>query len=274
MNLAAATAYAGRHKPHALQIAQDGELVHESYGDGVSAETPHALYSGTKSFWGVLAIAAQEDGLLNLEERVAETIPAWGDDAEKRLVSLKQLLQLTSGVGFGGLGSSVPTYEKALATKLQHPPGTVFTYGGIPLQIFGAVLSRKLAASEETPHAYLQRRILNPAGVHVASWRSLKDGTHPLPTGAFLSAAQWRKYGELIRENESEYAPCFVGSLANPRYGLGWWLAPPGTPGDTRYASGAGGQGLYIVPSQRIVAVRFGESASFKHDAFLKRLFS
>lgn len=273
MNLAAAIAYAGRHKPHALQIAQDCELVHESYGAGVSAETPHALYSGTKSFWGVLAMAAQEDGLLHLEERVAETIPAWGDDAGKRLVSLKQLLQLTSGIGFGGLGNAVPSYEKALSTELRHAPGSVFTYGGTPLQVFGAVLARKLAPRAETPHAYLQRRILDPAGVRIASWRVLKDGTQPLPTGAFLTPANWRKYGELMRENEREYAPCFVGSAANPRYGLGWWLAPPGTPEDLRYASGAGGQALYVVPSQRAVVVRFGESASFKHDAFLKRLF-
>lgn len=274
MNLSAAIAYAGRHKPHALHVAHDGDLVHESYGAGYAAETPHALYSGTKSFWGVLAMAAQEDGLLDLEERVAETVPEWGEDAAKRLVSLKQLLQLTSGIGFGGLGNAVPGYEKALATPLQRTPGSIFTYGGIPLQIFGAVLSHKLAPLRETPHAYLRRRILDPANVRIASWRVLKDGTQPLPTGAFLTPGEWRKFGEFIRLRAREYAPCFTGSTANPRYGLGWWLSLPGTPSDLRYASGAGGQALYVVPSQRVVVVRFGTSASFKHDAFLKRLFS
>lgn len=274
MNLPAAIAYAGRHKPHTLQIAQDGELLHESYGSDYTAETPHPLYSGTKSFWGVLAVVAQQDGLLTLEERVAETIPAWAEDAAKRLVSLKQLLQLTSGIGFGGLGNAVPAYDKALAAALQHTPGSTFTYGGIPLQVFGAVLARKLASTGETPHAYLSRRVLAPAGVRIASWRVLKDGTQPLPTGAFLSAAQWRAYGDFVRGREREFAPCFIGSTANPRYGLGWWLAVPGAPEDLRYASGAGGQGLYIIPSQRVVVARFGGSASFKHDAFLKRLFS
>ena len=274
MNLTAAIAYAARHKPHALLVAQDGEVLHESYGAEHGAQTPHALYSGTKSFWGVLAVAAQEDGVLNLEERVAETIPAWGEDAAKRLVSLKQLLQLTSGIGFGGLGSAVPGYEKALATPLQHTPGSTFTYGGVPLQVFGAVLARKLASRDETPHRYLAHRILEPAGVRVASWRVLKDGTQPLPTGAFLSAHAWQSYGEFVRNNAREYAACFAGSNANPRYGLGWWLAPPGTPEDLYYASGAGGQALYVAPSQRVVVVRFGASASFKHDAFLKRLFS
>ena len=38
------------------------------------------------------------------------------------------------------------------------------------------------------------------------------------------------------------------------------------------YASGAGGQALYLIPSEDAVVVRFGAAASFKHDAFLKRL--
>ena len=70
-----------------------------------------------------------------------------------------------------------------------------------------------------------------------------------------------------------DLAPCFTGSAANPRYGLGWWLSPlPRTRPDIVYASGAGGQALYLTPSARTIVVRFGASASFKHDAFLKRL--
>jgi len=37
-------------------------------------------------------------------------------------------------------------------------------------------------------------------------------------------------------------------------------------------ASGAGGQGLYIIPSLDTVIVHFGGSASFRHEAFLRRL--
>ena len=58
------------------------------------------------------------------------------------------------------------------------------------------------------------------------------------------------------------------------RYGMGWWLGVKGAPDDLVYSSGAAGQGLYIVPSQRVVAVHFGKSNSYKHEAFLKRLFS
>jgi hypothetical protein len=100
-----------------------------------------------------------------------------------------------------------------------------------------------------TPHEFLHARILDPNGIRVASWRKLKDGTRPLPTGASLTAANWARYGEFVRERVAEFAESFAGSSANSRYGVGWWLAPPGVPADLFYASGSGGQAMYVVPS-------------------------
>jgi CubicO group peptidase (beta-lactamase class C family) len=281
IDVIAAQAYAERHGLHALVVQRGGEIVAEAYAGGYDATKPHALYSGTKSFWGVVAVAAQHDGLLHLDEPVSQTIPAWSAGA-KGLVTLRHLLQLTSGIGFGGLGASVPMYDKALAVELKDEPGEKFTYGGIPLQVFGAVLARKLAARGASPHDYLHERILDPIGLHLAWWRSLKDGTQPLPTGAALAAREWLKFGLLVRDRgawqkktivpEAELATCFTGSRANPRYGLGWWLSPVPQVPDVVYASGSGGQALYVVPSEDTVAVKFGGSSSYKHDAFLKRL--
>ena len=53
MNLEAAAAYAERHQLHALLVLHGTRVVAERYGGGWSADSPHALYSGTKSFWGV-----------------------------------------------------------------------------------------------------------------------------------------------------------------------------------------------------------------------------
>jgi CubicO group peptidase (beta-lactamase class C family) len=190
-------------------------------------------------------------------------------------VTLRQLLNLTSGIGFGGLGSAVPTYERALATELKDEPGTRFTYGGIPLQVFGAILARKLEPRGRTPYAYLAERVLDPLDIRVDRWRSLKDGTQPLPTGAFLQAREWAKYGEFLRTRaRTEYPECFEGSTVNPNYGLGLRLNPLEDPPDIAYASGSGGQALYAIPSENATVVHFGESGSFKHEAFLRRLFN
>jgi CubicO group peptidase (beta-lactamase class C family) len=269
----AALAYARRHGLQALVIARRGEVLAQEYGNGFDRAAPHPLFSGTKSFWGVAALYACTDGLVALDEPVADTFAAWRDDAWKRRVTIRMLLMLTAGFAFGGLGSSVPTYDRALAMPLRDEPGSRFTYGGVPLQVFGAVLARKLAPRKLTPHEYLRERILDRAGVRVASWRTLSDGTQPLPTGASLSAEDWLSYGRFVMKERTALAPCFEGSAANARYGLGWWLGVPGAPHDLAYASGSGGQALYLVPSLDVAIVRFGKSPSYRHDAFLKRLF-
>jgi CubicO group peptidase (beta-lactamase class C family) len=284
MDPGAALAYAERHTLHALLIVAGGATVLERYANGCDAAQPHALYSGTKSFWGVAAAAAADDGLLDIEETVGQTIPAWRDDPRRARVTLRDLLALTSGIGFGGLGNAVPPYDRALLAPVKNEPGSTFTYGGIPLQVFGAVLARKLEPRGLTPQAYLRERLLDPIGLHVGAWRSLKDGSQPLPTGAFLAAREWLKFGLLVRErgrwngtqlvSEPALARCFAGSRANPHYGLGWWLRPLDAPPDIVYASGSGGQALYVAPSAGTVVVKFGRSASYKHDAFLKRLFA
>lgn len=264
--------YVRKHALHALVIERGGRIVAEEYGEGYDGETAHPLYSGAKSFWGVAALAAERDGILELDERVADTFAEWDEDEWKARVTLRQLLNLTSGIGFGGLGLAVPIYAKALAVDLKNEPGTRFTYGGIPLQVFGAVFAHKLGSLDLTPHAYLRQRILDPIGMRIAHWRELSDGTNPLPTGAFVAAREWLKYGRFVCEHHRELAQCFQGSSANPKYGLGFWLGAANAPADLVYASGAAGQALYVVPSLRLVIVHFGKSSSYKHDAFLKRV--
>jgi CubicO group peptidase (beta-lactamase class C family) len=277
VNFEAAAAYAQRHALEAMLAVRDGEVVFERYASGFGADTPHALYSGTKSFWGLAALAARADGLLTLDERVGDTFPAWLEGRRAR-VTLRHLLQLTSGIGFGGLGNAVPTYERALGVEPTSEPGETFTYGGIPLQVFGAVFARKLAPSSRTPHDFLRERILDRIGCTVASWRTLKDGTHPLPTGAFLSARAWAAYGTFVAarglaaRNERIVDELAAGSRANPRYGLGWWLHPLADDPGTMYASGSGGQALYVFPNRRVAIAKFSKSTSFAHATFIKRL--
>lgn len=272
IDASAAVTYAASHGAQALVIARDGTTVEEWFAQGWGADRAHALYSGTKSFWGPAAVCALEDDLLRLDEPVADTIDEWRADPQKSRVTLRMLLSLTAGYGFGGLGASVAPYDRALETPLKNAPGTRFTYGGISLQVFGAVLARKLADRDLTPHEYLRERVLQPAGVTIDRWKELADGTYPLPTGAFLSANNWLAYGRYIVANSDRFSKCFAGSDSNPRYGLGWWLGAKSAPPDLVYASGSGGQALYVVPSLTLVIVRFG-SKTIAHETFLKRVF-
>jgi CubicO group peptidase (beta-lactamase class C family) len=274
----AAITYAESHTLHVLLIAVGSEIVVSRTGQDWGITQPHPLYSGTKSFWGVAAAAAAQDGLLDLDEPAGATIREWPAAAPQAAVTIRQLLTLTSGYGFGGLGNAVPVPAKALEIPLKNEPGSVFTYGGIPLQIFGEILRRKVAPAVDSPHAYLAARVLDRVGMTIDRWRRLSDGTQPLPTGAFVAAAQWLRYGHLLLErgagviDPASFAACVTGTPANPAYGLGLWLAWRDGELAALYASGAGGQGLYVLPARRIVAVHFGQSGSWNHAAFLKRL--
>ena len=81
----------------------------------------------------------------------------------------------------------------------------------------------------------------------------------------------------------AHFDECFVGTEANPVYGLNWWLVgkrvkgASSVPRDTVGALGMFNQKLYVIPSKRMVIVRFGKSGSrkrFRDGEFLEKLFA
>ncbi|NBC85414.1 MAG: serine hydrolase [Bacteroidetes bacterium] len=188
-----AASYAASKAGDALLVWERGELVVEDYTAGFEADERHMLASGTKTFTGALALAAAEDGLLSLDEPVAASIPSWAEDREKSEVTLRQLLQLTSGVetGIGG----APSFDEGIQAPLVHSPGDDLRYGPVAFQVFGAVLETKLDG--ESPEDYLNRRILEPIGAEAPTW-SRSGGDVNLGAGARMTARDWLRFGRMI----------------------------------------------------------------------------
>lgn len=269
---------------HALLVYRDDQLIFEEYLNGHRPEAPHRLASGTKSFVGVLAVMAAQDGLLQLDERVADTLTEWRDDARKSQVTIRQLLTLTSGIAGGEVGD-VPSYREAVRlAEAKFPPGEKFQYGPVPFQCFGELLRRKLEPRKETVEGYLKRRLLDPIGLKPSSWRKDADGNPNLPSGALLTAREWAKFGLFVLNKgawegkplvpEKLLAECFQGTKAHPTYGLTFWLnAAEERPRDLVMAAGAGKQKLYLVPSLKLLIVQFAEAPRrFQEREFLRRV--
>ena len=244
----------------------------------------HELYSGTKSLVGLMAAAAVKDKLLRLDERASDTLPEWLTDPEKSKITIRELLSMTSGHA-QKVGRPIG-YEEAVNAPLSASPGTKFQYGPAPLQIFGEIMRRKLVAVGQggNPRDYLGRRILLPLGVHIASWRDGPDGNPLMPDGLSLAAKEWAKVGEFVRRggkhrgkwlvDPDAFTQLFNGSVANPAYGLTWWLPRTSAaggptadssdisshaaelPSDLVVAGGAGRQRLYVIPSLKLTIVR------------------
>lgn len=268
---------------HALLVYSGGRLVFEEFMNGHEREAPHRLASGTKSFAGVLAVMAVEDGLLKLDEKAADTLTEWGGDARKSQITIRQLLSLTGGIAGGEVGD-VPSYKQAVRlAEAKFPPGEKFQYGPVPFQCFGELLRRKLEPRKETVEGYLKRRLLDPIGLKSSIWRKDADGNPQLSSGAMLTAHEWAKFGLLVLDNgawdgkqlvsEKLLDECFRGTKAHPTYGLAFWLnASDERPRDFVMAAGAGKQKLYIVPSLRLLVVQFAEAPRRFQERELMRL--
>ncbi|MFT3729574.1 MAG: serine hydrolase [Terricaulis sp.] len=272
----AAADYSRPRRGQSLLIMHQGRILFEDYPNRGGPDQGWELASGTKSFTGVMAAAAVQDGLLHLDERAADTLQEWRADPLKRRITIHQLLSLESGLQAGSVGRA-PPYAEAVATPAVYEPGTKFEYGPAPFQIFGEIMRRK---TNGDPLAYLTRRILDPLHITPTQWRRGSDNMPLMPQGASFTARDWATFGDFVRVGgrglvaPDALAQCFVPSDANPGYGMSWWLLRPGLipPGRMagvevdaamserfgmiRMAAGAGDQRLYIVPALDLVVAR------------------
>jgi CubicO group peptidase (beta-lactamase class C family) len=302
--------YSEQYRGDAVLVYVDGALIYEEYQNGYDSTELHLLASGSKSFSCVIAAAAIEDGLLTgWDENVAETITEFAEDEQKAQITLRNLLNLTSGLQHGGrmLRAGRDTYAAAIAQPLTDAPGERFAYGNTHYQVFAAFIQRKLVAAsmDSDPAAYLWTRVLEPIGVEQIEWTRDRIGNPNLAGGASMTARDWAKFGQLILNNGmwegAQILPadtlqaCFQGAMTNPNYGLTFWLSynvadsgsleamvqnppdpadsVPTEPARIYIAAGAGKQRLYIIPELNMVVVRFGrQDRRFDDAEFLSLL--
>lgn len=275
-DFAAAATYSAERRGVSLLVMRRGEILFEDYPNEGGAERGWELASGTKSFTGVMAAAAIQDGLISSwDERAAGTLTEWRDD-DRRRITLRHLLSLTSGIT-GGPIARPPTYADAVAQRTEAEPGERFAYGPTPFQIFGEIIRRK---TNGDPLDYLTRRILAPLGIEPTHWRRGADGMPHMPSGAGLTARDWARFGWFVQQggegrvDRDALSQCFTGTRANPGYGLSFWLlrdglVPPGRNagveidteiserfGGISMAAGAGDQRLYFIPALDLVIAR------------------
>jgi len=310
-NCARAAGYSDKNRGFSILVMQNGKTVFEHYANGGGTDMRCKIFSGTKSFWGLAALCAARDGLIRLDDRVADTITEWRSDPRKSQITIRQLLNQTDGIEPAPhLHSESIRDRDAVAVQLPlvHPPGAAFAYGPSHLQIFNEVLRRRL--NGRSTISYISENVLSPLGLTSLEFK--RDGRgNPLPASGFeLTAREWARFGELVlgrgNYNGKQIVPANLlaqalsGSGANPSYGLTVWLnrqAPNAreidyekeldlkwqrarwfgicisraAPPDMVVALGSNYQRLFIIPSMNALIVRQGMSGRFS-DAFFLRL--
>jgi CubicO group peptidase (beta-lactamase class C family) len=309
-NCARAATYSESRRGVSILVMQNGRTVFEHYANGGSARGRWPIFSGTKSFWGIAALASVHDGLFKLDDLVSDTITEWKNDPRKSRITIRQLLSQTDGIEAASRLQRASIRDRnnmAIQLPAIAEPGAGFIYGPSHIQTFSELLRRKLKGRSTI--AYFEGHVSDRLGLHRLNYKKDSRG-NPLPaTGFELTAREWARLGELVLGNGIYHGrrivpaaflrEAFSGSQANPSYGLTFWLnqrAPTGreadfertldlpwqsaqwidlcickdAPADMVVALGSGYQRLFIIPSLKAIIVRQGSNAKFSDAHFLR----
>src|SRR5437667_174507 len=307
---ARAAKYSEGKRGVSILVMQNGRTIFERYANGGSARGRWPIFSGTKSFWGITALAAVHDGLFKLDDPVADTITEWKSDARKSRITIRQLLNQTDSIeGASRLQRASIRDRNAMAIRLPTvaEPGSAFIYGPSHLQIFSELLRRKLKGRATI--SYIEGHVLSRLGLGHLNYKKDARG-NPLPaTGFELTAREWARLGELVLGNGNyrwrRIVPAtllheaLAGSQTNPSYGLTFWLNSQAAngrevdmertldlpwhnvqwtgvcickdaPADMVVALGPHYQALFMIPSLQAIIVRQGSEAKFSDAHFLR----
>ena len=161
-----------------LLVLREGRIVHEHYGPGMDAATPHFLASVTKSVLGLVAGVLAGRGALDIGAPVTGWIPEVADTAWSG-ATLRNLLDMRAGILFD---------EDYLATS-----GAIIEYrkaqGWDPL-----------APGEEPSDLRTWfRSLTEPDGPHGGAFHYVLPQHRPL-LGWVLERAAGRRYTDLVSE--------------------------------------------------------------------------
>ncbi|MFN8557401.1 MAG: serine hydrolase domain-containing protein [Dehalococcoidia bacterium] len=159
-----------------VAIARQGRLAGlRTFGAAVQGgqrrpatdQTLYTIFSCTKAIVAAAVWTLFEDGLLRLDERVADIIPEFGTNG-KEIVTVEQTLLHIGGFPMAPLGPGKwETREGRLAAfarwRLNWEPGTRFEYHATSAHwVLVEIIERRTG---EEWRAYLRRRVLDPMGL-------------------------------------------------------------------------------------------------------------
>ena len=176
-------------------------------------------------------------------------------------------------------------------------PGQAFRYSSGDSNLLAAAL-KSIVGPQRYPD-YPWTALFEPLSIRHAVWETDANGTFVASSYAYLTARDLARVGLLMardgRWNDRQLLPKewltfnlqpFAGYEAHQDEavpGGHWWLNRPAqgasspwadAPPDTFAALGHWGQALYVIPSEKLVIVRYADDrdGSYRHNELLKRV--
>jgi CubicO group peptidase (beta-lactamase class C family) len=263
-------------------------VIAERYAPGIGVDTQLSGFSMTKSMVNALLGVLTQHGLTS--PSMPAPIPEWRDKNDpRREIEVEHLLRMTSGLDLdetnSGFDPSTQMYlysdmsAFAVNTKMIAPIGSRFHYSSATTQILARII-RDLTGGPEQTLAFAWRELFNPLGMRHVTLEFDGSGTLQGANYMLASARDWGKLGLLFLNDgaiggkkilhpdwvdfcaaatlDSDYAAGFYTNRSEHPNAKG--RVALGFPRDSYFASGLLGQRIVIMPSQRMVVVRLGDS--------------
>jgi CubicO group peptidase (beta-lactamase class C family) len=287
---------------HSMVLVRNGYLVAEAYNADTQPDKAQDILSATKSITSALTgIAIQDGKLKGTSHKLSEFFPQLvGNAPDKSAITIDNLLTMTSGLKWDNEGEkssnemvdSEDWVKYVLGQPVVGKPGKDFMYSNGNAHVMSAILQK---VTNMPTSKYAEQKIFEPLGIHDVEWyqdpQNIDIGAFSVHMKArdmakigflYLHDGQWNnkevipaKWVEatLKKHDDAEYADGSIGS-----YGYFWWLKNMVVDGTDKrinmfYAAGSGGQRIYVLPEQNMVAVFTSNTAnSFVTETVLAQM--
>ncbi len=264
-------------EPHALMIARHGKVVLECWWSPFERETRHICHSFGKSYVMAAVGAAVTDGLLSVEDRIADLfaddLKALGvsDSGNMAKLKVKHVLSMTNGMSVHAMPGE-HMIENYLTTEVDLEPGSVFKYNTTGTCMLSEIVRRVTGRSV---YDYANERIFQPIGINTdqLSWMTFKNGLHVAP-GVSASTENNLRLGLLFLQNgrwgdaqvidERFVQDATTKQIDNDVAGYGYQLWMHKQPGTFKFSGGHGQDSVMCRPLDLAFSIQ--QAASEPHD--------
>ena len=189
------------HAVRSFLVIQNDTTKFEYYRDGLDENTLHASYSISKSIISCLiGIAIDEGWVQSVNQKAIDFIPEIQNKAYAEQLTIKHLLNHTSGIEYSLIEDGNLYYGKNILKELRHiefvtSPGTKQQYLNVNSQLLGIILSRSSGMSVSK---LAQQKIWIPTQMcHEGLWSIDKSGVEKSFCCLSATAMDYAKFGRL-----------------------------------------------------------------------------
>lgn len=196
-----AEALRGLDSVHSVMVMRHGRVVAEGWKKPYGPETPHMLFSLSKSFTSCAVGFACAEGKLSLDARLVDLfrdkLPECYDPKFETM-RIRHLLSMTSGHDHCTMADMqhAPDWERAFfRTTPVYEPGTHFCYNSGASYMLSAAVVR---ATKESLCDYLRPRLFEPLGIAPRLWELSPQGIETGGWGFNLTTEEIASFAQCL----------------------------------------------------------------------------